>query len=67
MFHSATYIASQLAQPEKQYAGCDRKNAAARGSFGDALLAEADWIVGNIMETLKKLDLEANTLALFTS
>jgi arylsulfatase A len=54
------------AQPEKQYAGCDWKNATARGSFGDAL-AEADWIVGNIMETLRKLKLEENTLVLFTS
>jgi hypothetical protein len=53
-------------QPEMQYAGCDWKNTTSRGSFGDAL-AEADWIVGNIMKQLKALNLEENTLILFTS
>ncbi|KAL3934985.1 MAG: hypothetical protein SGARI_003154 [Bacillariaceae sp.] len=53
-------------QKEKQYAGCDFRNSTKRGKFGDAL-AEADWIVGNIHQTLKDMNLEDNTLILFTS
>lgn len=53
-------------QPEMQYAGCPFRNATSRGSFGNAL-AEADWIVGNIVQTLRQLQLEENTLILFTS
>jgi arylsulfatase A-like enzyme len=53
-------------QPEKQYAGCDFQNSTARGAFGDAL-AEADWIVGNIVLKLKELNLDEDTLILFTS
>ena len=49
-----------------QYAGCGFKNATRRGPFGDAL-AETDWIVGNIQNKLKELDLEEDTLILFTS
>ncbi|KAL3907341.1 MAG: hypothetical protein SGILL_008917, partial [Bacillariaceae sp.] len=53
-------------QKEKQYAGCGFQNSTKRGKFGDAL-AEADWIVGNIHQTLKDMNLEENTLILFTS
>lgn len=52
--------------PEMQYAGCAFKGSTERGSFGDAL-AESDWIVGNVMQKLKDLDLEEDTLVLFTS
>jgi arylsulfatase A len=52
--------------PEMQYAGCDFKGSTERGSFGDAL-AESDWIVGNVMQKLKDLQLEEDTLVLFTS
>jgi arylsulfatase A-like enzyme len=37
-----------------------------RGLFGD-VIAEIDWSVGQILETLKKLDLDDNTLVLFSS
>lgn len=36
------------------------------GIYGDAAL-EVDWSVGRIMETLRKLGLEENTLVIFTS
>ena len=45
-------------QPEKQFCGCDFKNATARGAFGDAL-AETDWIVGNVVAALKVTPLGA--------
>ncbi|KAG7350334.1 alkaline-phosphatase-like, core domain containing protein [Nitzschia inconspicua] len=53
-------------QNECQYAGCDFRNSTKRGKFGDAL-AEADWIVGNIHQSLQETNLEHNTLILFTS
>lgn len=53
-------------QKGNQYAGCNFQNSTRRGKFGDAL-AEADWIVGNIHQTLKDMNLENNTLILFTS
>ena len=52
-------------QPEKQFCGCDFKNASKRGAFGDAL-AEVDWIVGKTVAALKANGLEKNTLILFT-
>lgn len=36
------------------------------GLFGDVMM-EVDWSVGQIMATLKRLDLEQNTLVVFTS
>lgn len=57
---------TSAAQPELQYAGCDFHGATKRGKFGDAL-AEADSIVGNILQTLREVELEENTLILFTS
>jgi len=53
-------------QPEMQYAGCAHKGSTRRGPFGDAL-AEADWIVGNIVQKLEELALDKDTLILFTS
>ena len=35
------------------------------GRFGDAL-AEADWIVGNVVEELTAMSIMENTLILFT-
>ena len=52
-------------QPEEQYAGCNFKNTTNRGSFGDAL-HEVDWIIGNLIKTLKNNNLTNNTLILFT-
>jgi len=52
--------------PEKQYAGCRFKNTTRRGPFGDAL-AEVDWIVGNIRQTVQEQGIEENTLFFFTS
>jgi len=52
-------------QPEKQYAGCAWKNSTRRGAFGDAL-AEVDWIVGNVVQSLKEHAIDENTLILFT-
>ncbi len=37
-----------------------------RGLFGD-VIREIDWSVGQILETLERLDLDGNTLVLFTS
>lgn len=36
------------------------------GIYGDAML-EVDWCVGEIMRTLRELDLEENTIVVFTS
>lgn len=53
-------------QPEMQYAGCNFKGTTRRGAFGDAL-SESDWIMGNVVKKLRELDLEEDTLILFTS
>lgn len=53
-------------QPEMQYAGCAHKGSTRRGIFGDAL-AEADWMVGNLIKKLEELSVDENTLVLFTS
>ncbi|MFG0284233.1 MAG: sulfatase [Phycisphaerales bacterium JB039] len=37
-----------------------------RGLFGD-VISEIDWSVGQILDALKRLDLEDNTLVIFTS
>ena len=37
-----------------------------RGLYGD-VIEEIDWSVGQVLETLRKLDLEDNTLVFFTS
>lgn len=37
-----------------------------RGLFGD-VISEIDWSVGQILETLKRLELDDNTLVVFTS
>ncbi len=37
-----------------------------RGQFGD-VMAEVDWSVGQIMNTLEELDIDDNTLIVFTS
>ena len=48
-----------------RYAGCRFKNTTKRGAFGDAL-AEADWIVGNVVTELTTQNLTKNTLIMFT-
>lgn len=58
--------ATSNSQPDMQYAGCSHKGTTRRGMFGDAL-AEADWIVGNIVQKLEELELDKDTLILFTS
>jgi hypothetical protein len=42
------------------------RGTSARGLYGD-VMQELDWSAGRIMETLKALDLDANTLMVFTS
>lgn len=42
------------------------KGQSARGLYGDVIM-EIDWSVGQVLETLKKQDLEENTLVIFTS
>jgi len=42
------------------------KNSSVRGVFGDNI-REMDWAVGEIMETIRELDLEKKTLVFFTS
>jgi len=50
----------------QQYASCPFQGKSKRGAFGDAL-SEIDWMVGNVHDKLKELDLEENTLIVFTS
>jgi arylsulfatase A len=52
--------------PEKQYSGCDFGNKSIRGPFGDAL-SELDWMAGQIVQKIRDLDLEEDTLFIFTS
>ena len=42
------------------------KGKSAQGLYGDVMM-EIDWSVGQIMKTLKELNLEENTLVIFTS
>jgi arylsulfatase A-like enzyme len=53
-------------QSESQYVGCQWKNFATRGAFGDAL-AESDWMVGNVVSTLKAMEIEESTRIIFAS
>jgi len=48
------------------YASKDFLGKSKRGLYGD-VVEELDWSVGKIMETLKKNNLEENTLVIFTS
>lgn len=48
------------------FASDDFKNSSDRGLFGD-VMNEIDWSVGRIVETLEKLNLDRNTLIVFTS
>jgi arylsulfatase A len=50
----------------EQYSGCKFVGATRRGRFGDAL-AEVDWMVGGLVQELRDLGIEKNTLILFTS
>eukprot|EP00055_Hartaetosiga_balthica_P000690 m.137228 g.137228 ORF g.137228 m.137228 type:complete len:580 (+) comp11468_c0_seq1:204-1943(+) len=52
-------------QPALQYAGCTFQNTSSRGPFGDAL-AEVDWMVGNVVQTLKEEGIYNNTLIIFS-
>ena len=61
-----SHVHATSSTPKLQYAGCNFKKSTKRGAFGDAL-AEADWIVGNIMQKLRDSGLEEDTLILFTS
>jgi arylsulfatase A-like enzyme len=42
------------------------KGKSERGLYGDVIM-EIDWSVGQILETLKRLDLDSQTLVIFTS
>ncbi|QQS47352.1 MAG: sulfatase [Acidobacteriota bacterium] len=42
------------------------KDKTRRGLFGD-VIEEVDWSVGQVLETLKRLNLDENTLVIFTS
>jgi arylsulfatase A-like enzyme len=44
----------------------ERAGASGAGLYGD-VVAEIDWSVGRILETLRRLDIDDNTLVLFTS
>ena len=48
------------------YASPDFTGKSTRGAYGDTI-EEIDWSVGQIMKTLKALNLDENTLVLFTS
>ena len=51
---------------QPQFAGKDFTGATLRGPFGDAL-AELDWGVGQVMQTLKDAGVDNNTFVFFTS
>lgn len=48
--------------PSKRFAGRNKK----RGIYGD-VIEEIDWSVGEILKTLKELQIDRNTLVVFTS
>lgn len=48
------------------FASEEHQNTSTRGLFGD-VMNEVDWSVGQIIKTLKNLELEENTLVVFTS
>ena len=48
------------------YASSDFTGKSIRGAYGDTI-EEIDWSVGEIMKTLKSLNIDENTLVLFTS
>lgn len=48
------------------YASPDFEGKSKRGLYGD-VVAELDWSVGQILKTLKELNLDKNTLVVFTS
>jgi len=48
------------------YASAEFEGKSGKGLFADVML-EVDWSVGRLMETLKRLGLEENTLFIFTS
>src|SRR5690606_19399922 len=48
------------------YASDDFKGKSRRGLYGD-VVEELDWSVGEILKTLKELNLDKNTLVIFTS
>ena len=54
-------------QPHKPtFAGRMHRNSTERGPYGD-MIAEMDWMVGEILDELKKQKIERNTLVFFTS
>jgi len=48
------------------FAGAEFEGKSGRGAFSDVLM-EIDWSVGQIVQTLRRLQLEDNTLVIFTS
>lgn len=48
------------------YASQDFKGKSARGLYGD-VIEEIDWSMGEILKTLEALDIDENTLVIFTS
>ncbi len=48
------------------YVSKKHKNASSRGIYGD-VIEEIDWSVGQILDALKRLDLDDNTFVIFTS
>lgn len=48
------------------YASPEFKGKSARGLYGD-VIEEIDWSMGEILKTLESLDLDENTLVIFTS
>jgi arylsulfatase A-like enzyme len=48
------------------FASKDYMNTSPRGLFGD-VMSEVDWSVGQVISTLEKLELDQNTLVIFTS
>lgn len=63
---SHVHVTAHNTTNEGQYAGCTFRDSTQRGTYGDAL-AETDWIAGTIVQKIRDLGIEDNTLILFTS
>eukprot|EP00005_Dracoamoeba_jomungandri_P006460 CAMPEP_0174261264 /NCGR_PEP_ID=MMETSP0439-20130205/11332_1 /TAXON_ID=0 /ORGANISM="Stereomyxa ramosa, Strain Chinc5" /LENGTH=393 /DNA_ID=CAMNT_0015345717 /DNA_START=306 /DNA_END=1484 /DNA_ORIENTATION=+ len=63
---SHVHMAMEGITPNKQWADCKFLNSTPRGRFGDAL-AEVDWTIKQVVDTLSRTGVLNNTLIIFTS
>jgi len=65
MAFSHVHVADHV-QSSYQWCGQQFSNASLRGAYGDTVM-EMDWVVGQILNTLRQLQLDQNTVVFFTS